>query len=275
MLEIPESLTIARQLNDTVMGKRITEVETEHTKHGFAWYTKTPQEYQHIMEGKTVGETCGIGSMVEMTLDEYRFVAGDGTNLRFYPAGEKLPAKYQMRITFADDSSLLCTVQMYGVMSLFQPETYDNFYYQVAKEKPMPCTDAFDPAYFRSLRDEAGENISMKTFLATNQRIPGLGNGVLQDILLESGLHPKQKIGRLQNSDWKRVYGAVTGILQKMIEAGGRDTEKDLYGESGGYCTRLSKKTAGKPCPYCGTAIQKATYLGGTVYFCPECQKMR
>ena len=55
----------------------------------------------------------------------------------------------------------------------------------------MPCTDAFDLAYFRSLRDEAGENISMKTFLATNQRIPGLGNGVLQDILLGIGAASK------------------------------------------------------------------------------------
>ncbi|MCH1984352.1 endonuclease VIII [Ruminococcus sp. OA3] len=275
MLEIPESLMIAKQLNDTVMGKKIIEVESEHTKHGFAWYTKTPQEYRHIMEGKTVGEACGIGSMVEMMLDEYRFVAGDGTNFRFYPAGVKLPEKYQMRITFEDGSSLLCTVQMYGTMSLFQPETYDNFYYHTAKEKPMPCTDAFDPAYFRSLRDEGGENISMKAFLATNQRIPGLGNGVLQDILLEAGLHPKQKIGRLRNSDWIRVYEAVTGVLQKMITGGGRDTERNIFGESGGYITKLSKKTVGKPCPYCGNTIQKMTYLGGTVYFCPACQKIR
>lgn len=29
MIEIPESLTIAGQLNDTVYGKRIAEVETE------------------------------------------------------------------------------------------------------------------------------------------------------------------------------------------------------------------------------------------------------
>ncbi|MDE7008051.1 MAG: hypothetical protein K2P07_07815 [Lachnospiraceae bacterium] len=40
-----------------------------------------------------------------------------------------------------------------------------------------------------------------------------------------------------------------------------------------GYWTLLSKLTVGKPCPYCGSNIQKASYLGGTVYFCPECQE--
>ncbi|MBO5054824.1 MAG: hypothetical protein J6C64_00510 [Lachnospiraceae bacterium] len=29
----------------------------------------------------------------------------------------------------------------------------------------------------------------------------------------------------------------------------------------------------GKPCTYCGNMIQKANYLGGTVYFCPSCQE--
>ena len=62
-------------------------------------------------------------------------------------------------------------------------------------------------------------------------------------------------------------------VLGKMTEAGGRDTERDLLGEKGGYRTLLSKLTVGKPCPYCGNSIQKASYLGGTVYFCPKCQE--
>ena len=274
MLEIPESLTIAEQLNKTVMGKRITEVETEHTKHGFAWYTGDAQEYQKIMVGKTLGKAIGLGPQVEMDLGEYRFVAGDGVNLRFFQADEKLPARYQMRITFEDGTSLICSVQMYGAMFLFRPEEYDNYYYWVTKEKPMPNTEAFDYQYFKSIVENSPGNLSIKAFLATEQRIPGVGNGVLQDILLEAGLHPKKKIGGLREADWKRVYEALTGVLQKMTDEGGRDTEKTLFGEQGGYQTKLSKKTVGKPCLYCGNLIQKSTYLGGTIYFCPECQTL-
>lgn len=272
MLEIPESLTIARQLNETVKGKRIVQAQAGHTKHGFTWYEGDPVEYGPKIEGKIVGESMGIGSKVEIEIGDYSLVFADGANLRYYPEGTRLPDRHQLRIFFEDGSCLSCTVQMYAGIYLIRPREYSNPYYLVAKEKPMPCTEAFDYEYFSSLREGLAGNLSIKAFLATQQRIPGLGNGVLQDILLEAGLHPKHKIGSLREADWKRVYESVTGVLGRMIELGGRDTERNLFGEAGGYRTKLSKKTVGGPCPYCGNIISKTSYLGGTVYYCTECQ---
>lgn len=278
MIEIPESIVIARQLNETVRGKRILEVEAAHTPHSFAWYTGDPAGYHEIMEGRKIKDATGIGSMIEIELDSeedaehYSFVAGDGANIRYYAPGEKLPERYQTRITFEDESALICTVAMYGTMFLINPAEYDNPYYLVAKAKPFPGTEDFDYTYFRSLQEGLSGTLSMKAFLATEQRIPGLGNGVLQDILLAAGLHPKTRISAVRESDWKRIYDVLTGTLEEMTALGGRDTEKTLFGEPGGYRTKLSKKTYGKECRYCGSMIQKMSYLGGTVYFCPMCQ---
>lgn len=274
MLEIPESLTLAKQMNQKFRGRKIVDVEAAHTKHSFAWYTGEPDSYAQIMTGCVVGESTGIGSMLEISLGEYSFVVGDGTNLRCFPPGEKLPERYQTRLTLDDGSSLVCTVQMYGSMFLIKPGEYDNPYYLAAKEKPLPGTEDFDYEYFRKLRTELSGTVSMKAFLATQQRIPGLGNGVLQDILLIAGLHPKKKIGTLTESRWRELYETLTGTLSRMTDAGGRDTERNLFGEKGGYVTLLSKRTVGKPCPFCGSMIQKANYLGGTVYFCPSCQEL-
>lgn len=138
----------------------------------------------------------------------------------------------------------------------------------------MPNTEEFTYGYFSRLFDNLPGNLSAKAFLATEQRIPGLGNGVLQDILLEAGLHPKRKVGCLTEGARRRIFDAVQGTLYKMTACGGRDTEKDFFGNPGGYRTMLSKKTVGKPCPYCGNVIQKANYMGGTVYFCPVCQEI-
>lgn len=281
MIEIPESITIAKQLNGSVKGKKIVQAEAAHTPHGFAFYTGNAEFYSKVMEGKTIGEAFGIGSMAEISLDDtegrnearYSFVVGDGTNIRLYQPGEKLPPRYQTRIVLEDDSSLVCTVQMYGNMFLIEPDAYDNFYYQVALQKPFPGSEAFDYGYFCSLKEDLSGNMSVKAFLATEQRIPGLGNGVLQDILFLSGLHPKRKIGTIREIQWRKLYETVTDTIGKMTAAGGRNTEKDLFGEKGGYQTLLSKMTVGKPCPYCGNIIQKANYLGGTVYFCPGCQE--
>ncbi len=272
MIELPESAVIAKQLNDTVKGRRIADAAIGHTKHGFAFYNLEPEEYRKQMIGKTIGESRGLGAMVETDIGEYRFVAGDGANIRYYEAGRPYPARYQSRITFDDESALIFTVQMYGSMYLIKPEEYDNPYYLVAKEKPMPGSEEFDYEYFTSLREDVSGKLSAKAFLATEQRIPGLGNGVLQDILLESGLHPKKKISELRDRDWKQMYQSVIKILKQMEEAGGRDTEKDLFGEIGGYRTKLSKKTVGKGCLYCGNIIEKVAYLGGTIYYCPSCQ---
>ena len=272
MIEIPESLTIAKQLNETVQGKKILAVETEHSQHTFAWYSGKPDFYSNVMTGRIIDKSIGIGSMVEVTMDEYSFVVGDGTNIRYFKRDEKLPAKYQARITLEDESNLICTVQMYGAIFLIQPHKEKNPYYLVAKEKPLPNTENFTYQYFKSLFDDVFGTMSVKAFLATEQRIPGLGNGVLQDILLKAGLHPKRKVGTITESGRRGIYESIVETLEKMTIAGGRNTEKDLFGNKGGYQSLLSKNTVGKPCPYCGNIIQKASYMGGTVYFCPMCQ---
>lgn len=274
MLEIPESRTIAAQMNETIRGKRILEVEAAHTPHSFAWYSSEPSFYAEIMEGREIGQTKSIGSMIEMQLGDYSFVVGDGTNIRYFAPDEKLPGKYQTRITLEDNSHVICTVQMYGAMFLIQPDSYDNPYYLTGKRKPMPNTEDFSYGYFKQLFDGLSGSTSMKAFLATEQRIPGLGNGVLQDILLAAGLHPKRKISGMTEQQRRKIYDVVQRTLKQMTAAGGRDTEKDFFGKKGGYQTMLSKKTVGNPCPYCGSLIQKMNYLGGTVYFCPLCQEL-
>lgn len=78
----------------------------------------------------------------------------------------------------------------------------------------------------------------------------------------------------LDGADLTRLYRAIKTVLKQMADRGGRDTETDLFGRSGGYPTVMSKSNLGEPCPVCGVTIVKQTYLGGSVYFCPGCQKL-
>lgn len=56
----------------------------------------------------------------------------------------------------------------------------------IARSKPDPLSDDFSEEYFHRLYGEQDGKLSVKAFLATKQRIPGLGNGVLQDILFHA-----------------------------------------------------------------------------------------
>jgi formamidopyrimidine-DNA glycosylase len=71
-----------------------------------------------------------------------------------------------------------------------------------------------------------------------------------------------------------RMFEAVKSVLAEMTERGGRDTERDLFDQPGGYKTVLSKNTVGLPCPLCGTIILKEAYMGGSIYVCQGCQNI-
>lgn len=273
MLELPESKTICRQAEDMLRGKTIVKVVSNQSPHKFAWFRGNPEEYAALLCGKTIGQSTAYGGMVEIAVKEMRLIFADGVNLRYFAPNEPLPKKHQLLLEFEDGSSLLGSVQMYGalwVLSPGQEETYNL----IARSKPDPLSDDFSEEYFRGLYGEQDGKLSVKAFLATKQRIPGLGNGVLQDILFHARLHPKRKMNTLTSEEFPRLYHAVTQTLLDMTLKGGRDTERDLLGCRGGYRTILSARTKDQPCPVCGREIQREAYLGGNVYYCPNCQPL-
>lgn len=272
MIEIPESYSFARQAADMLSGRTVTDVFNATHPHKFTWYLGNPTDYRTRLAGKTIRAAEGHGAFIDLLLDDETHIAlSDGVNLRYYAPDADVPPKYQLLIAFDDDSFLVFTVAMYGGIIAFQ-KTFDNPYYLGALSKPSPLEDRFDEAYFGRLVADAKPNLSAKAFLATEQRIPGLGNGVLQDILFNSRIHPKRKLATMSDAELGRMYSSVKSILKEMTDCGGRDTEKDLLGKSGGYKTLLSKNTCSEPCPVCGGTFVKEAYLGGAVYYCPACQ---
>lgn len=274
MIEIPESYSFARQAADMLFGRTVTYVFNATHPHKFAWYLGDPTDYRTRLAGKTIRAAEGHGAFIDLLLDDETHIAlSDGVNLRYHAPGAEVPPKYQLLIAFDDDSFLVFTVAMYGGIIAFQ-KTFDNPYYLGALSKPSPLEDRFDEAYFGRLVADAKPNLSAKAFLATEQRIPGLGNGVLQDILFKSRIHPKRKLATMSDAELGRMYSSVKSTLREMTDRGGRDTEKDLLGRAGGYKTLLSKNTCSGPCPVCGGTFVKEAYLGGAVYYCPACQPL-
>ena len=275
MIELPEAVNYAKQLNRTIRHKKIKQTVAAQSPHKFAWYHGDPQRYAELLVGKAVDEAYNFGGVIEFRAGEAFMAVSEGTFWRYHEDTSSLPKKHQMLIVFEDDSALTLTVRMYGGILCFKEGEAENEYYLVAKEKTSPLSDAFDRAYFDGLiePEEMGK-LSMKAFLATEQRIPGLGNGCLQDILFNAKLHPKRKVVSLNEGEKDVLFQAVKDTLAQMVREGGRDTEPDLFGQPGGYATKCSKNTVGQPCAVCGTPIQKASYMGGSIYFCPTCQPL-
>jgi formamidopyrimidine-DNA glycosylase len=273
MIELPEAVVLSKQVTGTLAGKRITRVEANRTPHKFAWFSGDPANYQSLLAGKTIQHALYFGNHIEIHADGMLLVIN--TPMRYHAAGELPPEKHQLLLTFDDHTSVSCTVQMWGGLFCFpEGEPGGMPDYHIAKGKPSVLNEAFDRDFFDGLRVEGGAKLSAKEFLATQQRIPGLGNGVMHDILWTTRINPKRKLGDLSEAEFDGLFKAVKGVLAAMAGQGGRDTERDLFGQPGGYRTILSRNTLDQPCPRCSGAIRKEAYLGGAVYYCPGCQNL-
>ena len=195
------------------------------------------------------------------------------SNLNYVIKPTKLK-KSKLLITFADQSFINVTTSMYCFIGLFDQITgSNNEYYQTELTSIGPLDQEFTLNYFKTLITDETEKLSIKAFLATKQRILGIGNGVAQDIMFNAKLFPKRRIKTLNEQDIKNLYDAIIRTLTKMVENHGRDSEKDIYGNPGGYKTILCAKSYKSGCPICHCEIKKEQYLGGSIYYCPNCQK--
>ncbi|MDO5602345.1 MAG: endonuclease VIII [Oscillospiraceae bacterium] len=272
MIELPEALALAAQLDRYAAGKMAVKVWPPSSIHKFCFYEGDAAEYDARLSGRRIEKCEAFGIYVELSFaGGVRLCFNDGVNPRLLAPEEARPKKYQLLIDFSDGWSLVFTVAMYGAI-ICHTGVYENKYYQKSRTGISPLCEAFDFTCFCTLADDAKPNLSLKAFLAAEQRIPGLGNGVLQDILFEAGLHPKRKLDTLSAGEKETLFQSVKRVLAEMAAKGGRDTEKNIFGNAGGYVTRLSKKTLAGGCPRCGGPITKEAYLGGAIYYCPVCQ---
>lgn len=274
MIEIPEALTLTHQITSACIGKKVTKVVVNQNPHKLAWLSGDTDAYTALLVGKVITGAEAHGGLVEIVLGDSKLLVGDGVNLRYTDDIALLPPKHQLYVEFTSGECITASVQMYGGIWCFKGDL-DYSYYHIACQKPSPPTEAFNYDYFHALlTDSSVIGKSIKAALATEQRIPGLGNGVLQDILFNARIHPKRKVKALSDNEIKGLYASLKATLKEMSEKGGRDTEKDLFGNPGGYATKMSSLTVDAPCTVCGGAITKEVYMGGSVYYCGECQKV-
>jgi formamidopyrimidine-DNA glycosylase len=61
MFELPEFVTLSRQINDCLVGKTVQSASLGNSPHKFVWYNRTPAEFASLAAGKTVGTSYTRG----------------------------------------------------------------------------------------------------------------------------------------------------------------------------------------------------------------------
>lgn len=275
MIELPEAVTLARQINETLRGKRIAEGVRGNAPHKFAFYNHTPEEYAEILHGKTVGAARDHGGNILVDLEPgyIQALGGGGERILYHTDASTLPKKHQYLWRFEDDTYLTVSVQMWGSLQLLRPEELAD-HSHLGPARVSPLSEGFTRDYFLGLFDELEEDDAraIKYFIISKPSVWGVGNGYLHDILYRAKLHPRRRAVDVTASERAALYEAIIGVMRQATELGGRNDEHDLFNRVGGYQRTLDSRMAGQPCPECGAAIEKIQFLGGASYFCPHCQ---
>jgi formamidopyrimidine-DNA glycosylase len=275
MIELPEALIIAGQIDQELKGRRIAYGNRGNSPHKFAFSSGTSDEYAAIFKGKAIGASRGHGPAILISIkpDHTLVLGGGGERILYHETERTLPKKFQLLLHLEDGAYLTVTVQGWG-NTLLLPQAQAGEHPHVNEGRVTPLSDSFTWTHFQGLFDQVAQDskASLKYFLVSKPGVWGIGNGCLQDILFHAGLHPRRRVVETTETERRALYDAIQDTLQQMVDLGGRDSEVDLFKRPGGYQRILDSRTVGQPCPGCGTPIEKTQYLGGAIYFCPACQ---
>ncbi len=128
MIELPEAVNVASQINKTISGKKIATVIAAYTPHKLAWYYGEQSKYSELLVGKAIGKASAYGSLVEIKVENANILLGEGVVIRFHDKNEPRPFRHQFLIEFEDHSALSAAIQMYGGMGAFVDNELDNHY---------------------------------------------------------------------------------------------------------------------------------------------------
>ena len=273
MPELPEITLIARQMNKEITGKRISDVESRQPKN----LNMPVAKFVKTAEGKTVKTVTSKGKWIFIKLDlAYYMLINRGMNadlLHFTP-NQKLPPKYQFKLTLSDKTGFTIQFQWFGYIHLV-PEKDLTKHKLTARLGISPTDEKFTIEHFEKLL--ANRKARIKNFLLNQKNIAGIGNVYIQDILFRAKLHPNRKISTLTEKEITNLYNAIQTILNHSIKLGGLAYEKDFYGQKGKLTINefLVGYKTGKPCPICKTPIIKIKTGSTSSYTCPKCQPLK
>lgn len=110
---------------------------------------------------------------------------------------------------------------------------------------------------------------ALKPLLLMQERFPGVGNWMADEILWRARLNPARLAGDLRAAEVTRFHATVAEVCRLAIEKIDANWQ---YPDDWLFTHRWEK---GGHCPRCGMELDRATLGGRTTAWCPKCQPAR
>jgi len=268
MPELPEVETIKSELYPHIIGRRFTEVTVLDAK-----LVRQPsaEEFRQKLTGQKINNLERRGKYLIFQLS-----SGEVLIIHLKMSGALLlnseQADRHARVIFnLDNGSQVIFTDRRRLGALWLVENEQSI---IGKLGPEPLTPEFTT---KTLAERLQKHKApIKAVLLDQAFIAGIGNMYADETLFSARIHPLRKANSLSPQEIKNLHKAIVDVLRSAIDRKGAsvDTYKLPDGQLGTAHSNFSvAHRGGKPCPTCGTPIQRLAIRNRGSYFCPNCQK--
>jgi formamidopyrimidine-DNA glycosylase len=223
-------------------------------------------EGRRVVALRRIGKRIVIALEGDLHLVLHLMIAG---RLRWKAPGEKLPGKVGLAAFDFPNGTLILTEQgtkkrasLYLVRGEGALDDFDKGGLEVLEA---------DAATFRSAL--LAENHTLKRALTDPRILSGIGNAFSDEILHRARLSPVQTVNRLSEDEIERLYQATRTILTEWTDLLREETGEGFPEKVTAFHPRMAMHGRyGKPCPDCGTTVQRIVYADNETNYCPRCQ---
>ncbi|PYO77252.1 MAG: formamidopyrimidine-DNA glycosylase [Gemmatimonadetes bacterium] len=222
--------------------------------------------------GKRVIGIRRMGKRIVLELEDDLFlvihlmIAG---RLRWVPAGAKVPGKLGLAaFDFPNGTLILTEAGSKRRASLWL----------VRGEKSLAQFDrggleVLDADIEQFTERLTRENHTLKRSLTDPRLFSGIGNAYSDEILHRAKLSPVKHTNRLTSEEIKRLFDATRAILVEWTDRLRRESGNDFPAKVTAFREEMAVHGKyRKPCPVCGTPVQRIRYADNETNYCPRCQ---
>lgn len=266
MPELPEVITIKKDLEKEVIGKKIFKLINK------GWNFKTDFNYFiSRVEESTILSVGNVAKILLLNLHNNLHIAIH-LNMSGRLLYNRTDSFEKIRVNFFDNSYLsFSSVRRFEYFELWNNTDLENY-----KKKYGKTVIDSNLSFDEFLQTEKKHNKSIKTNLLNQNLISGIGNIYATDALYESKINPYRKAFEITDLEYKLLFENLKKLIEEGILHRGSTIDRylDLYGNPGTHQHhfRIYGKKNNK-CENCGTLIIFEKFQGRGTYYCPTCQK--
>ena len=116
-------------------------------------------------------------------------------------------------------------------------------------------------------------NHTLKRALTDPRILSGIGNAYSDEILHRARLSPVKLTQSLEQDELTSLYAAVREVLDEWTERLRQESREKFPEKVTAFRPEMAVHGRyGKPCPVCGTEVQRIRYASNETNYCPRCQ---